>query len=295
MSLRPISPLRQRMLEDMAVRKFGEKTRHDYIRHVEAFASFLGRSPDTATADDVRRYQVHLTESGAQPPKLNSLASALRFFFATTLDCPELARHLARVHYPRKLPRVLAPEEIARLLEAAPGPGLKYKAALSIAYGAGLRAGEVVMLRVSDIDSKRMLIRVELGKGRKDRHAMLSPQLLDLLRAWWLQCRSQAWLFPGRDPLLPITTRQLNRVCHMAAEAAGLGPWVSPHTLRHSFATHLLENDIDVRVIQVLLGHAKLDTTARYTHVAVNTLRTVMSPLDRLLPPPRPQTEKPPA
>ena len=209
MSEKPISDLRRRMLEDMAVRKFGEKTRHDYIRHVEAFASFLGRSPDTATAEDVRRFQVHLTERGVQPPTLNSSASALRFFFGTTLDRAELARHLARVHYPRKLPRVLSPEEVGRLLEAAPGPSLKYKAALSIAYGAGLRAGEVMMLRVSDIDSKRMLIRVEHGKGKKDRHAMLSPQLLELLRAWWLQCRSQGWLFPSRDPLLPITARQL--------------------------------------------------------------------------------------
>ena len=219
----PISDLRRRVLEDMAVRQFGDKTRHDYIRHIESFARFLGRSPDTATAEDVRRFQVHLTERGVQPPTLNNSASALRFFFGTTLDRAELARHLARVHYPRRLPRVLSPEEVCRLLEAAPGPGLKYKAALSIAYGAGLRAGEVMMLRVGDIDSKRMLIRVEQGKGGKDRHAMLSPQLLELLRAWWLQCRSQGWLFPSRDPLLPITARQLNRVCHMAAEAAGLG------------------------------------------------------------------------
>jgi integrase/recombinase XerD len=292
MSEKPISDLRRRMLEDMAVRQFGEKTKHDYIRHIESFARFLGRSPDTATAEDVRRFQVHLTESGVQAPTLNSSASALRFFFATTLDRAEIARHLARVHYPRKLPRVLCPEEVGRLLEAAPGPGLKYKAALSIAYGAGLRAGEVVMLRVGDIDSKRMLIRVEQGKGRKDRHAMLSPQLLELLRAWWRQCRSQSWLFPGQDPVRPLTARQLNRVCHMAAETAGLGTWVSPHTLRHSFATHLLENDIDVRVIQVLLGHSKLDTTARYTHVAINILRTVMSPLDRLMPPSGP--ERPP-
>jgi site-specific recombinase XerD len=163
MSEKPISDLRRRMLEDMAVRKFGDKTRHDYIRHVEAFARFLGRSPDMASAEDVRRYQVHLTESGVQPPTLNSSASALRFFFGTTLDRAGLARHLARVHYPRKLPRVLSPEEVGRLLEAAPGPGLKYKAALSIAYGAGLRVGEVVMLRIGDIDSKRMLIRVEQG------------------------------------------------------------------------------------------------------------------------------------
>lgn len=294
MSEKPISELRRRMLEDMTVRKFGDQTRNNYIRHVALFAKFLGRSPATATAEDVRRYQVHLTEIGVGPPTLNSSASALRFFFATTLDRAELARHLARVHYPRKLPRVLSPQEVGRLLEAAPGPGLKYKAALSIAYGAGLRAGEVVMLRVSDIDSKRMLIRVEQGKGRKDRHAMLSPQLLELLRAWWRQCRSPGWLFPGRDPLLPVTARQLNRVCHMAAETAGLGSWVSPHTLRHSFATHLLESSIDVRVIQVLLGHAKLETTARYTHVATNVLRAVTSPLDRLVPPPTGE-EKPPA
>ena len=294
MSQKPISELRRRMLEDMAVRKFSEATCRNYIRHIAEFAKFLSRSPDTATADDVRRFQVHLSETGARPSTLNSATSALRFFFGTTLDRPELARHLARVHYPRPLPRVLSPEEVGRLLEAAPGPGLKYKAALSVAYGAGLRAGEVVMLRVSDIDSKRMLIRVEQGKGRKDRHAMLSPQLLELLRAWWLQCRSKGWLFPGRDPVLPITTRQLNRVCHMAAEAAGLGTWVSPHTLRHSFATHLLENSTDVRVIQVLLGHSKLETTARYTHVATNLLRAVTSPLDRLIPPGSPP-EKPPA
>jgi integrase/recombinase XerD len=166
MSDKPISDLRRRMLEDMAVRKFGEKTRHEDIRHVAMFAKFLGRSPDTATAEDVRRFQVHLTESGVPPPTLNSSASALRFFFGTTLDRAELARHLARVHYPRKLPRVLSPEEVGRRLEAAPGPGLKDKAALSIAYGAGLRAGEVVMLRVGDIDSKRMLIRVEQSLPR---------------------------------------------------------------------------------------------------------------------------------
>ena len=213
---------------------------------------------------------------------MNAQASALRFFFTVTLGRADLAHQLARTHYPQKLPRVLAADEVARLLEAAPGPGLKYKAALGIAYGAGLRGGEVVMLRVGDVDSKRMLIRVEMGKGRKDRHALLSPQLLELLRAWWLQCRSRGWLFPGHDPLRPMTVRQLNRACHMAAAAAGLGSWVTPHTLRHSFATHLLESGIDVRVIQVLLGHAKLDTTARYAHVSTNVLRNLVSPLERL-------------
>jgi site-specific recombinase XerD len=292
MGQKPISELRRRMLEDMAVRKFSEATIRNYIRHIVEFAKFLGRSPDTATAEDVRRFQVHLTQDGARPPKLNSATSAIRFFFGTTLDRPELARHLARVHYPRPMPRVLSLEEVGRLLEAAPGPGLKYTAALSVAYGAGLRAGEVVMLRISDIDSNRMLIRVEQGKGRKDRYAKLSPRLLELLRAWWSQCRSQGWLFPGRDPLLPVTTRQLNRACHVAAKAAGLSTWVSPHTLRHSFATHLLEANTDVRVIQVLLGHSKLETTSRYTHVATNVLRTVTSPLDRLLKPKSDKSDK---
>jgi len=282
MSEKPISPLRRRMIEDMSVRKFGAKTQQDYIRHIEAFAKFLGCSPDTATAEDLRRYQVHQTETGVQPPTMNSSTVALRFLLTVTLGRANLAAQLTRVHYPRKLPRVLSAEEVGRLIEAAPGPGLKYKAALSVAYGAGLRASEVVSLKISDIDSNRMLIRVEQGKGRKDRHAMLSPQLLDVLRAWWQQCRSHGWLFPGRDPFLPITTRQLNRACHMAADVAGLGLWVTPHTLRHSFATHLLESHTDVRVIQVLLGHAKLDTTARYAQVATNLLRTVTSPLDRL-------------
>ena len=291
MADKPISNLRRRMIADMTIRTFSDKTQREYIRNVAVFAKFLGRSPDTATGDDVRRFQLAQVEQGAQPPKMNTQASALRFFFIVTLGRTDLAHQLARTHYPRKLPRVLTPDQVVQLIDAAPGPGLKHKAALSVAYGAGLRGCEVVMLRVSDIDSKRMLIRVEMGKGRKDRHAMLSVQLLELLRAWWLQCRSRGWLFPGQDPLRPMTTRQLNRVCHMAAEAAGLGSWVTPHTLRHSFATHLLESNTDVRVIQVLLGHAKLDTTARYAHVATNVLRTVTSPLDRLTLP----REEPPA
>ena len=211
---------------------------------------------------------------------MNTQASALRFFLTITLGRADLARQLARTHYPRKLPRMLTADQVARLLEAAPGPGLKHKAALSIAYGAGLRGAEVVMLRLGDIVKRADPCRD--GQGPQGSACLLSPQLLELLRAWWRQCRSRGWLFPGRDPLLPMTTRQLNRACHMAAETAGLGSWVTPHTLRHSFATHLLESDIDVRVIQVLLGHAKLDTTARYTHVATNVLRTVMSPLERL-------------
>jgi integrase/recombinase XerD len=277
-----VSPLRRRMIEDMSVRKFSAKTQHDYIRNIENFAKFLGRSPDTATGEDLRRYQVHQTQNGVHPPALNGSVAALRFLLKITLGRADLATQLARAHYPRRLPRVLSLQDVGQLLEAAPGPGLKYKAALSVAYGAGLRASEVVALTVSDIDSKRMLIRVEQGKGRKDRHAMLSPVLLEVLRAWWRQCRSQGWLFPSHDPFLPITARQLRRACHMAAEVAGLGTWITPHTLRHSFATHLLEARYEARVIQVLLGHSKLETTSHYTQVATNLLRTVTSPLDNL-------------
>jgi integrase/recombinase XerD len=287
-----ISPLRRRMIEDMTVRNFLEKTRNDYIRHVRTFTAFLGRSPDTATAEDLRRFQLHLTESGVAPPSINAAVAALRFFFTVTLDRADLARRLTFVHEPRKVPLVLSSEEVARLLEAAPGP--KYKAALSAAYGAGLRVSEVVALKVSDIDSQRMMLRVEHGKGRKDRFAMLSPQLLELLRDWWRIARPPVWLFPGQNPVNPLTTRQLNRAVHAAAQRAQITKRVTPHTLRHSFATHLLEQNIDIRVIQVLLGHAKLDTTALYTRVATTTICAVMSPLDRLTPLPC-GTEEPPA
>jgi integrase/recombinase XerD len=280
MSEKPISPLRQRMIEDMTVRNFVEKTRNDYIRQVKTFTAFLSRSPDTATAEDLRRFQLHQTRAGVHPPSINGSVSALRFFFTVTLDRPEMARHLTFVREPRKMPAVLSPEEVARLLEAAPGP--KYKAALSAVYAAGLRVSEVVALKVSDIDSERLLLRIEQGKGRKDRFAMLSPQLLELLRDWYRIARPAVWLFPGRDPMLPLTTRQFARTVHAAANMAGIKKRVTPHTLRHSFATHLLEQKTDVRLIQVLLGHAKLDTTMLYTQVATNVIRAVMSPLDRL-------------
>ena len=285
---RPVSPLRARMIEDMTVRGFGDKTRNDYIRHVRSFAAFIGRSPDTATEEDVRRFQLHQRQSGMQPPSMNTAVSALRFLFTVMLYRPDLVHRLTVVRQPRRLPDVLSVEEVSLLLQAAPGP--KYKAAFATAYGAGLRVSEVVALKVGDIDSKRMLLRVEQGKGRKDRPAMLSPQLLEQLRAWWREGRRRGallpagWLFPGRNPIEPLSTRQLNRAVHAAAEAAGIKKRVSPHTLRHSFATHLLEQDIDIRVIQVLLGHAKLDTTARYTRVANTTSRSVTSPLDRLAP-----------
>jgi integrase/recombinase XerD len=283
---RPVSALRRRMLEDMAMRGLRSDTQHEYIRFVRGFAAFLGQSPDKATAEDIRRFQVHQRDSGVQPPTINCSVSALRFFFTVTLDRPDLSRRLVLARYPRKLPAVLSVEEVGQLLEAAPGP--KYKAILGTAYGAGLRVSEVASLKIDDIDSTRMLIRVEQGKGRKDRNAMLSPQLLALLRLWWKEGRRRGvmlphgWLFPGRGAADPISTRQINRAIHEAAEAAGIRKRVSPHTLRHSFATHLLEQDVDIRVIQVLLGHSKLDTTALYARVATKTIRSVTSPLEHL-------------
>jgi integrase/recombinase XerD len=284
----PVSPLRRRMIEDMTMRKFAPRTQEGYIRAVKSFSAFLGASPVTARFEDLRRYQLHLVSSDVGVPTVNHTLTALRFLFMVTLRKPQVVIHLPFVREPRRLPVVLSPEEVARLLDAA--PCLKYKAALSVAYGAGLRASEVISLKVCDIDSARMVIRVEQGKGRKDRYVMLSPHLLDLLRAWWKAARPQGWLFPGRDPVQPLTTRQLNRACHAAAQMAEIEKPVSLHTLRHSFATHLLEQKTDIRVIQVLLGHKKLDTTALYTRVALKALGEITSPLEHLV-----TTARPPA
>jgi integrase/recombinase XerD len=284
MTSAPVSPLRQRMIDDMRLRQYGAKTQHDYVREVADFARFLGRSPDQSEPEDLRRYQLHLAAQGASPGKMNLAVSALRFFFKVTLCRPAFGERLARARKEQRLPVVLSPEEVALLLHCA--PSLKHKAALSVAYGGGLRASEIAHLKVGDIDSARMLIRVEQGKGRKDRYVMLSPELLELLRTWWRAARPRGWLFPGRDPGQPITTRQLRRACHTAAVAAALNKPVSLHTLRHAFATHLLERKTDIRVIQVLLGHKKLDTTALYTRVALKTLGAVKSPLAHLRPPP---------
>src|SRR5438105_1444779 len=275
-----MSPLRRRMIEDMSMRRLAPKTQKDYIQIIKNLAVFLGRSPDRASFEDIRRFQLHVAARGVGAGAINRNVSALRFFFRVTLKRYAIVEHTHFIRESRKLPMVLSAEEVVRLLDAA--PGLKYRAALSVAYGAGLRAAEVVSLKVSDIDSKRMLIRVEQGKGRKDRNVMLSPHLLDLLRSWWKAARPQGWLFPGRDPVQPMTTRQLNRACHAAAHLAEINKRVSLHTLRHSFATHLLEQNIDVRVIQVLLGHAKLENTALYTRVATKTIQQVMSPLEHI-------------
>jgi len=284
--IKTISPLRQRMIDDMTLRKLSPKTQRNYVRVVRNFTRFLGRSPDTASAEDLRRYQLYLVDNATSSITINATITGLRFFFEVTLDQANIMTKMSHVYEPRKLPVVLSREEVARLIESA--GNLKYQAALSVAYGAGLRAGEVVALKIGDIDRNRMVLRVEQGKGHKDRYVTLSPVLLECLRAWWRDAHARGkmlpngWLFPGQNPINPLTTRQLNRACHIAAAEAQIKKRVSMHTLRHSYATHLLEQGVDIRVIQVLLGHKKLETTALYAQVATDVLRQVISPLESL-------------
>lgn len=285
-----VSPLRQRMLDDMRMRKLAPQTQAAYIRSVRQLTQYLRRSPDTATVEDLRNYQLHMVDRGTRPTSLNAAITGLKFFFDITLGRAELMAKMQPVRVPHTLPVVLSREEVARLIAAA--GNLKHQTALSVAYGAGLRASEVASLRVGDIDSERMTLRIQEGKGGKDRYAMLSPVLLERLRSWYRVARAQGkmleggWLFPGMDPIEHLTPRQLNRAVHAAALAARIDKRVSMHTLRHSFATHLLEQKVDIRVIQVLLGHKKLETTALYTQVATEILRQVISPLQPAVPPP---------
>ncbi|MCJ2124403.1 tyrosine-type recombinase/integrase [Methylobacterium sp. J-077] len=278
--------LRQRLIDDMSLPWFSRATQRNYIRDIGRLATFLRRSPDTATGDDLRRFQIAQQEVGLGVPTMNAIVSALRFFVVHTRDRPDLARRLVRLNHFRTLPDVLSADEVGRLLDAT--VCLKHLAALSVAYGAGLRVAEVAALRFDDIDSTRMHLRIERGKGGRDRNAMLSADRLDLLRRWWVEGHRQGypaapgWLFPGQDCIRPISTRQLHRIVVEVARAAGIPMRVGPHTLRHSFATHLLEDGVDIRVIQVLLRHSRLDTTALSAKVATRTVRAVTSPLDRL-------------
>jgi integrase/recombinase XerD len=284
-----ITPLRSRMIEDMNARKLGSSTQRGHIHSCKRFAAFLNRSPDTATAEDIRRFQLHLAEAGLSICNRNRIMTGLRFLFRVTLRRLDLAAEIYHLREPQKIPLVMSPDEARRLLAVA--SKLKVRTLLSLAYGCGLRASEVVRLKVKHIDSAQKVIRIEQSKGRKDRNVMLSPETLDLLRQWWKVRPSrydagaaiaERWLFPGNRRGQPMTTRQLSRLFHHAAEAAGIKKAVTLHALRHSFATHLLEQDVDIRVIQVLLGHAKLDTTALYARVATKTIRAVTSPLEHL-------------
>ena len=295
-----VSPLRQRMIEDMNARKLGTGTQRGHIHSCKRFAAFLKRSPDTATPDDIRRFQLHLAEAGISIPNRNRIMTGVKFLFRVTLRRLDLAAEIYHLREPQKIPQVMSPDETRRVLAVA--TSLKARVALSLCYGCGLRAGEVVRLKVKHIDSAQKIIRIEQSKGRKDRNVMLSPEMIDLLRQWW-KARpgfdpyttplQERWLFPGRQSGQPMTTRQLNRLFHEAADGAGIRKGVCLHTLRHSFATHLLERGADIRIIQALLGHDKLETTARYTRVATDMIANIKSPLDLLSEPRKKPRKKP--
>ena len=297
MSTNTVSLLRQRMIEDMNARKLGAHSHRSHIYSCKRFAAFLKRAPDTAMPDDIRRFQLHLAETGMSICNRNRIMTGVRFLFRVTLRRLDLAAEIYHIREPQKIPQVMSQDEARRLLAVA--GNLKVRVLLSLGYGCGLRAGEVVRLKVKHIDRAQNIIRVEQSKGRKDRNVMLSPEMLGLLRAWWKARPArwdadvppeERWLFPGTRAGKPMTTRQLNRLFHETADAAGIKKSVTLHALRHSFATHLLEGDTDIRIIQALLGHDKLDTTARYTRVATGLIANIESPLDRLS---KPRKKKP--
>lgn len=275
-----MSPLRRRMIDDMTIRNLSPATQRSYLHAVTKFSRYFGRSPEQLDLEDVRAFQVHLVATGISWPALNQTVCALRFFYGVTLSHAEIPERIPYAREPRKLPVVLSADEVVRFLEAV--PSLKTRAALTTAYAAGLRASEAVGIRLADIDAGRMVIRVEHGKGGKDRYVMLSVQLLGILRTYWRLARPTHWLFPGRDKSKPIDVQVLHAACRSACAAAGLAKRVTVHTLRHSFATHLLESGTDIRIIQVLLGHSNLSSTARYTQVSNGLIRRTESPLDRL-------------
>ncbi len=292
MSHHAISPLRQRMIDDMNARQLGRHSQRSHIYSCKRFASWLKRSPDTATANDIRLFQLHLAEAGASICNRNRIMTGLRFLFRVTLRRLDLAAEIFHLREPEKIPLVMSPDEARRLLAVA--GSLRVHVMLALGYGAGLRAGEVVRLRAGDIDSGQNIIRIVQSKGRKDRNVMLSPETLDLLRQWWKERPShldagvppgERLLFPGRKPGKPMSTRQLGRFFHQTLAAAGIKKPVTLHALRHSFATHLLERGTNIRVIQALLGHEKLETTARYTRVATGMIAAIQSPLDLLAEP----------
>jgi integrase/recombinase XerD len=281
-----MSPLGRRMIEDMTIRNLSPATQQSYVHAVSKFSRYFGRSPDRLGLEDVRAYQVHLISKGMSWASLNQVVCALRFFYGVTLGCGSIPERIAYAREPRTLPAVLSADEVVRFLEAV--SSLKARVALTTAYAAGLRVSEVVGLKAADIPgsspgtSGRMVIRVERGKGGKERYVMLSEQLLGILRSYWRLAHPERFLFPGRDKPKPIEPTVLHAACRSARAAAGIDKRVSVHVLRHSFATHLLESGVDIRIIQVLLGHENLSTTARTTRVSTQVIARTESPLDRL-------------
>lgn len=277
-----MTPLRERMIEDMQLRNFSPKTQRSYVHYVAHFAKYFHRDPAELDLEAVRQYQLYLSqERKLSPQSVNTFVSAVQFLYLVTLDMPWEQRDFTRARVDHKLPVVPAPLEVQYFLENV--TGIKHRAILLICYGAGLRISEAIALKPSDIDSHRMLLRVEHGKGGKDRYAMLSPCLLEILRTYFRLFRpSPPWLFPSWRPQKHVTAGAVQTACHEAWKRSGLGKHVSPHTLRHAFATHLLESGVDTRVIQALLGHTRIDTTARYTAVSPATIGKTASPLDLL-------------
>lgn len=274
------SPLRQRMIEDMTIRNLSPATQRSYIHAVKKFSAYFGRSPDRLSFEEVRAYQVHLASRGLAWSSMNQIVCALRFFYRVTLGLDDLPERIAYARRPQVLPVVLSPEEVGRFLAAV--PSFKHRTALTTTYAAGLRVSEVVALRVEDIDSARMIIRISHGKGHRERQAKLSERLLCILRAYWKRDRPRPWLFPGRWQDRHLHPSTLSAACRSAGTAAGLDKPVRVHSLRHSFATHHLEQGTDIRIVQALLGHRDLSTTARYTRVSATTIQAAESPLDRL-------------
>jgi len=275
-----MNPLCQRMIEDMTLRNLSQATQQSYLYAVERVSRHFRLLPDQLGLEQIRTYQLYLVAQKLSWSHVNQVTCALRFLYGVTLGQKEMVGQIVSGREPEKLPPVLNAEEVARFLEAV--TGLRNRVALTTAYAAGLRIGEVTRLKVASIDSKRMLIYVEAGKGGKDRYAMLSPRLLDILRAYWRRARPSLWLFPGQEPGEHVSIAALQDACRVARKRAGIAKPVTAHVLRHSFATHLLESGTDIRVIQVLLGHADLSTTARYAQVTTNLIAGTQSPFDRL-------------
>ena len=275
-----MNALRQRMLQDLQLRNYSPHTISAYVRCVADFARHFNQSPDQLGPEQIRAYQLFLVERKVSWSLYIQNICALRFFYQFTLGQKWVVEEIAYPRHVKKLPTVLSPEEVIAVLHAA--GGLKHEAILTTLYAAGLRVSECASLLVTDIDSQRMVIRVEQGKGHKDRLVMLSPRLLELLRRYWKVCKPRHWLFPGEDPQKPLAHATIYRACRHAGERAGLSKAISPHTMRHCFATHLLESGTDLRTIQLLLGHRNLRTTAVYLHVSNLALRNTVSPLDRL-------------
>ena len=282
-----MTPLRQQMLDDMCLRNFSPETQRSYIHYIANFAKHFNTSPENLGVESIREYQLHLTQDRKlSPASVNCFTAAAQFLYTTTLELPWSRAHFPRQRVPGKLPVVLSPTEVVHFFKHI--GVIKFRAALMTCYGAGLRISEVVHLRVDDIDSSRMLIHVREGKGAKDRYTMLSPKLLELLRLYWRFQRPPEWLFPAVKPTKPLNASTLQQVCREAAHLAGFSKRITAHTLRHSFATHLLENGTDIRVIQSMLGHARIDTTAHYTAVTAKKVAATASPLDAL-----PEVRKP--